>query len=46
MVVPVKIRFDETYQCAAGSAKVSVARFAEGSENYEGRLTLDIDRLN
>ena len=44
VIVPVKIRFDETYQFAAGSAKVSVTRFADHSENSEGHLTLDIDR--
>ena len=44
MIVPVKIRFDETYQFAAGSAKVSVTRFAERSENSEGGLTSDIDK--
>ena len=43
MIVPVKIRFDETYQFAADSTKVSVTRFAERSENSEGRLTSDID---
>ena len=43
MNVPVKIRFDETYQFAAGSANVSIARFAERFENSEGRLTPDID---
>ena len=42
--VPVKIRFDEIYQFAAGSANISVKRFAERSENSEGRLTSDIDR--
>ena len=44
MIVPVKIRFEETYQFAAGSANVSVTRFAECSENSKGRLTSDIDR--
>ena len=44
VIVPVKIRFDETYQFAAGSANVSVRRFAECFENSEGRLTSDIDR--
>ena len=44
MIVPAKIPFDNTYQFAAGSANVSVARFAEGSENSGGRLTSDIDR--
>ena len=44
MIVSVKIRFDETYQFAAGSANASVTRFAERSENAEGRLTSDIDR--
>ena len=44
MNVPVKIRFDETYQFAAGSANVYITRFAECSENSEGRLTSDIDR--
>ena len=44
MIVPAKIRFDETYQFAVGSANVSVTRFAERSENSEGRLTSDIDR--
>ena len=34
-VVPVKIRFDKTYQFAAGSANVSFTRFAERSENLE-----------
>ena len=43
MNTPVKIRFDETYQFAAGSANVFIIRFAEGSENSEGRLTSDID---
>ena len=41
--VPVKIRFDETYQFAAGSTNVFITRFAERSENSEGRLTSDID---
>ena len=41
--LPVKIRFDETSQFAAGSANVSVTRFTERSENSEGRLTSDID---
>ena len=44
VIVPVKIRFDETYQFAAGSADASVTRFVERSENSEGRLTSDIDR--
>ena len=43
MNVPVKIRFDETYQFAAGSANVFITRFVERSENSEGRLTSDID---
>ena len=43
MNVPVKIRFDETYQFAEGSANVFITRFAERSENSEGRLTSDID---
>ena len=43
MNVPVKIRFDENYQFAAGSANVSIRRFAERSKNSEGRLTSDID---
>ena len=43
MIVPVKIRFDETYQFAAGSANVFITRFAERSENSEDRLTSDID---
>ena len=43
MNIPVKIRFDETYQFAAGSANVFITKFAEGSENSEGRLTSDID---
>ena len=37
-------RFARLNQFAAGSAKVSVTRFAEHSENSEGRLTSDIDR--
>ena len=37
VIVPAKILFDETYQFAAGSADVSVTRFAECSENSEGR---------
>ena len=41
--IPVKIRFDETYQFAACSANVYITRFAERSENSEGRLTSDID---
>ena len=45
MIVPAKIPFDDTCQFAAGSANVSVIRFAEGSENSEGSLTSDIDRL-
>ena len=36
--IPVKIRFDETYQFAAGSANVFITRFAERSENSEGGL--------
>ena len=43
LIVPVKIRFDETYQFAAGSANVSVTRFAGRSENSEGLLKSDID---
>ena len=43
LIVPVKIRFDETYQFATGSANVSVTRFAKRSENSEGLLTSDID---
>ena len=43
MNVPVKIRFEEAYQFAAGSANVFITRFAERSENSEGRLTSDID---
>ena len=43
--IPVKIRFDETYLFAAGSANVYIARFAERSENSEGRLTSDIDTI-
>ena len=43
LIVPVKIRFDETYRFVAGSANVSVTRFAERSENSEGLLTSDID---
>ena len=39
LIVPVKNRFDETYQFAAGSANVSVTRFAERWENSEGLLT-------
>ena len=42
MNVPVKIRFDETYQFAAGSANVFITRFEKGFENSEGRLTSDI----
>ena len=34
LIVPVKIRFDETYQFAAGSANVSVARFTERFEKF------------
>ena len=41
--IPVKIRFDETYQFASGSANVFITRFAERSENSEGRLTSDIE---
>ena len=44
MNVPVKIRFEETYQFAAGPANVFITRFAERSENSECRLTSDIDR--
>ena len=44
LIVPVKIQFDKTYQFAAGSANVSVTRFAECSENSKGCLTSDIDR--
>ena len=44
LIVPVEIRFEDTYQFAAGPANVSVTRFAERSENSEGRLTSDIDR--
>ena len=44
MIAPVKIRFDETDQFAAGSANVSVTSFGEHFENSEGRLTSDIDR--
>ena len=36
--------FDDTYQFAAGSTNAFVTRFAEGSENSEGRLPSDIDR--
>ena len=43
MSVPVKIRFDETYQFTAGSANVFITRFAERFENSEGRLSSDID---
>ena len=43
MNIPVKIRFDQTYQFAAGSANVFITRFAGHSENSEGRLTSDID---
>ena len=43
MNIPVKIRFDETYRFAAGSTNVFIIRFAERSENSEGRLTSDID---
>ena len=45
VIVPAKIRFDDTYQFAAGSANVSVTRFAERSENSEGRLTSDIREI-
>ena len=45
MNVPVKIRFDETYQFAAGSANVFITRFAERFENSEGRFTSDIDTI-
>ena len=41
--IPVKIRFDETYQFVAGSANVFITRFEERFENSEGRLTSDID---
>ena len=41
--IPVKIRFNETYQFAAGSAKGFITRFSESSENSEGHLTSDID---
>ena len=41
--IPLKIRSDETYQFAAGSANVYITRFAERSENSEGRLASDID---
>ena len=41
--IPVKIRFDKTYQFAAGSANILITRFAERSENSEGRLTSDIN---
>ena len=41
--IPVKIRFDETYQFVAGSANVFITRFAERSENSVGRLRSDID---
>ena len=40
LIVP---RFDEIYQFAAGSANVSVTRFAERSQFSEGLLTSDID---
>ena len=43
MNIKVKIRFDETYQFATGSANVFITRFGESSENYEGRLASDID---
>ena len=43
--VPVKIRFDKTYQFAAGSANVFITRFAERFKNSEGRLTSDIDTI-
>ena len=43
MNIPVKIRFEETYQFAAGSANVYITRFAERSENSEDRLTSNID---
>ena len=45
MNVLVKIRFDESYQFAAGSANVFITRFAERFENSEGRLTSDIDTI-
>ena len=35
LIVPVKIRFDDTYQFSEGSANASVTRFAELSENSE-----------
>ena len=35
LIIPVKIRFDETSQFAEGSANVSVTKFAERSENSE-----------
>ena len=41
--IAVKIRFDETYQFTADSANVYITRFAERSENSEGRLKSDID---
>ena len=43
LIVPVKIRFEKTYQFATGSANVSATRSAERSENSEGLLTSDID---
>ena len=42
LTVPANIRFDETYPFAAGSAYVSVTRFAGRSENSEGLVTSDI----
>ena len=45
MNIPVKIRFDKTYQFAAGSANVYITTFAERSENSEGRLTSGIDTI-
>ena len=43
MIVPAKIRFDETYQFVAGSANVSVTRFAERSENSFERSERSFD---
>ena len=34
LIVPVNIRFDETYQFAGGSANVSVTRFAGRLEKF------------
>ena len=45
MNIQVKIRFDETYQFALGSANVFITRFAESSENSEGGLTSDVDTI-